>query len=96
VRLPLPAAVPTAALLVDLVADPAAPLRDDHGRAVAEAIGAGRDAVAAERRGRSGEAVAAWARCAAAWDRAGDTARAAAARHRAARPAPPDPLAHEI
>ncbi|HMJ78378.1 MAG TPA: hypothetical protein VK507_20515 [Iamia sp.] len=96
VRLPLPAAVPTAALLVDLVADPAAPIRDDRGQAVADAVGAGRDAVAAERRSRSGEAAAAWARCATAWDQAGDAARATAARHRASRPAPPDPLAHEI
>jgi hypothetical protein len=96
IRLPLPAAVPTAALLVDLAPDPAAPIRDGRGRAVAEAVAAGRDAVAAERRGRSGAAVAAWARCASAWDRAGDTARAGAARDRATRPMPSDPLAHEI
>jgi hypothetical protein len=95
VRLPLDAAVPDDALVVDVVDDPSAPVRDARGEALAEAVAAGRRAVASERQGRLNVAAAAWRRCAEAWRRAGDEERAAAAEARAAEPRLGAPLAHE-
>ncbi len=66
-------------LVVDLVAEPAQPLRSPTHVAVAEAIRTGRLAASQSRR-RLPWATASWRSCADAWEQAGDQQRANLAR----------------
>lgn len=95
VRVPVPAGVPTEALVVDVVDDPSLPVREEAGRAHADAVTAGRAALAAERRGRTRDASARWAECADGWAAAGDADRAADAARRATAPSRRRPLLHD-
>ncbi len=95
VRLPIDGAIPDHLLMVDVAAEPGRPVRERTGEAMAEAVGAGRLAAAAERQGRLTAASEAWRRCATAWTRAGDAARAAQAEARARAPRQGEALAHE-
>lgn len=95
-RLPVDGGLADHRLIVDVVADPAAPVRDTRGAAMAEALSAGREAAAAERRGRLDVAREAWSRSAERWHAAGDAARALEAEQAAATPQAQEPLAHEL
>jgi len=94
-RLPVPAALRTDELIVDVVDDPAVAVRSETAGLVERAVRAGRHAVAVTRGQGWAPARDEWGECADLWDAAGDHLRAEQAAANATKPPMSRPFAHD-